>query len=163
MRGAEFQSGKDLYKEFENSPYYDDNMGYLELMQAVAKFIKNKNLDGDQRRFAFRKLGAQLQSRVSEVLVRELEVVSTRTINYSKDNPPPPQELFRAMVKDLYGSANEPNLDLVLDRLNRSWQKHYNTQMSMSQMRSIASNNSLSRALWSDAVGKWAARGSTSK
>lgn len=163
MRGAEFQSGKDLYKEFENSPYYDDNMGYLELMQAVAKFIKNKNLDGDQRRFAFRKLGAQLQSRVSEVLVRELEVVSSRTINYSKDNPPPPQELFRAMVKDLYSSANEPSLDAVLDRLNRGWNKLYNTQISMSQMRSLASNNSLSRALWSDAVGKWAARGNTSK
>jgi len=163
MRSAEFQTGRDLYKEFEDSPFYDDNMGYLELMQAVAKFIKNKNLDADQRRFAFRKLGAQLKSRVSEVLIRELEVVSTRTVHYDRENPPPPQELFRAMVKDLYGSANEPTLDAVLDRLNRSWQKLYNTQVSMVQMRSIASNNSFSRALWSDAVGKWAARGSTSK
>lgn len=163
MRSAEFQTGRDLYKEFEASPFYDDNMGYLELMQAVAKFIKNKNLDADQRRFAFRKLGAQLQSRISEVLVRELEVVSTRTINYGPENPPPPQELFRAVVKDLYSTAKESNLDSVLDRLNRGWQKLYNTQITMSQLRSIASNNSLNRALWSDAVGKWAARGNSSK
>lgn len=157
MRSAEFISGHELYKEFELSAFFNPHASYIEQLRAVAQFIRHKNFNPDQRRVAVRKLAAKLQPNINEHLLSELEVGGSRTVNYSKENPPPDERLFAQFIKVLY-TAKDDRIQDVVDRMNKEWHRLYGKVLTLEKLRSISMNNSFSRAVWSDAVGKWAQR-----
>jgi hypothetical protein len=66
MRSAEFISSHDLYRQFQNSEFYRDDANYLEMLQALGKFINHLNLTPEQRKIAVRKLVARASVEIRE-------------------------------------------------------------------------------------------------
>ena len=56
MRSAEFLTARELYREFEQSPYRSEAMSYLELIHNLAQFVRSKRLDPEASRQLYRRL-----------------------------------------------------------------------------------------------------------
>lgn len=66
MRSAEFVSGHELYRQFQDSEYYRDDASYLEMLQSMARFLQSLNLAPEARRVAIKKLGARIRPDMRE-------------------------------------------------------------------------------------------------
>lgn len=154
MRSAEFVTARELYKQFLASPYHSDHADYLTTLRNVAEFVRSLRMGDQQSRTVLRKMAPLLRYEM-ETAINELEVVNTRKIEYSKENPPPDLDLYRAFIKILYNSR-ESSLQSVVDKANANFMRHYGKTLNMAQLRSIAASNPLNGALWKDAVGRWA-------
>ena len=67
MRSLEFQPARDLYREFTLSPYYREDMEYLQLLAAMSQFLQSKNLKPE--------VVKQLKRKVNFLLKPEMESV----------------------------------------------------------------------------------------
>lgn len=77
MRAAEFVSGHELYREFQNSEFWSDEQDLFRRLIAAGNFIRSKNLAPAVQKVALRKLTARLHpemiGRLGEAMVAKLE------------------------------------------------------------------------------------------
>lgn len=66
MRSAEFVSGHELYREFLDSEFYNENMDLFQLLLAAGHFIRSKNLEPQISRVALKKLMSKLRPEMNE-------------------------------------------------------------------------------------------------
>lgn len=78
-----------------------------------------------------------------------------RTIIWSRDNPPPMQELFRRLIELVKDNDNTLTMQQLVDQFNEAYGLHY----TLRDYKKFSMNNQYSQAAYSDAVGHAIRRG----